>query len=107
MVRFTIAAIILFAAGCATQPTLDTSAAAQRSFDGLYPIQNTVVDEAWARADLNLGGYTRIKPEGAGIQFRPARPVTRTLTRTRDRSEFPISQANRERLGKTLTEAFT
>ena len=98
---------VLTLVGCSPQPTINTSVSAERTYDGLYPIENTLVDRAWARADLDLGGYTKIKFEAAGINFRPTR--TRTGSRMAHGSSetaFHISQANRERLRATFAEAF-
>ncbi len=94
--------------GCASNATLDTSADAKRSFDGLYPFENTIVDRAWARADLDLGGYTKIKVEGAGIHYRPtsASANSRLATRRGRETDFPIDANKRERLQAMVAEAF-
>ena len=94
--------------GCASQPALDTSTGTERSFDGLYPINNTIVDRAWARGDLDLSGYSRIKLEGAGIQFRPTRAsASSRFTHTRaGETDFPIDEKNRQRLRDTVRDAF-
>ncbi len=101
-------ACIFATVGCASQPTLDTSASAERSFDGLYPISNTTVDQAWARADLDLSGYTKIKLEGAGIQYRPASTAasSRSSARLGRATNFPLDDKQRERLRATVGEAF-
>lgn len=94
--------------GCVTQATLDTSLDAKRSFDGLYPFENTIVDRAWARADLDLSGYTKIKIEGMGILFRPtsAAANSRNAVRKGNVTDFPINETKRERLRETMAEAF-
>ncbi len=98
----------LGAAGCASQAVLNTSAEAERSFDGLYPFDNTVVDRAWARADLDLSGYTKIKLEGMGIQYRPtsAASKSRLAAVKGNESDFPINAEKRERLRQTVADAF-
>jgi hypothetical protein len=87
---------------------LDTSQEAERSFDGLYPFENTIADRAWARADLDLSGYTKIKVEGAGIQFRPtsAAANSRIAVVRANETDFPINEKDRERLRQTVADAF-
>ena len=99
---------VLAALGCTSPAVLDTSAGAERSFDGLYPFAHTTVDRAWARADLDLSGYTRIKLEGTGIQYRPTSAAARSgLTAVQRReNSFPIDAKNRERLKQTFADAF-
>ena len=103
-----LTASILTLAGCASQPVIDTSASAERSFDGLYPIENTIVDKAWARGDIDLSGYTRLKIETTGIQYRPTRSAAASrLSRIRaGETDFPIDDKQRARLAETLREAF-
>jgi hypothetical protein len=99
--------IVSLLGACALQPVIDTSSG-ERTFDGLFPISHARVDRAWARADLDLAGYRRIKLEGAGIQYRPTSPsaATRMSSVRRHETDFPISAANRERLEKLLREEF-
>lgn len=103
-----LAALFLVTGGCAVQPALSTSPDAERSFDGLYPFEHTVVDRAWARADIDLSGYTKIKLEGAGISFRPAKPAAKTnLAQARsNQSNFEIDAKTRDRLRQTVSDAF-
>ena len=98
---------ISIAAGCTSQPTLNVSDDAQRSFDGLYPFNNPRVGQAWARADVDLSDYTNIKLEGAGIRYRKTSPNAgnRFAARSRE-TEFPLNAEARERLQKTLADAF-
>lgn len=98
----------IWLAGCAAQPVLDTSASAQRSFDGLYPFTHTGVDQAWARADLDLSGYKRVKLESAGIEYRPTTAAANSrlaLTRAGE-TEFPLNEKQRQRLAEIFAEAF-
>lgn len=105
-IALSLAAFIL--TGCASQPSLDTSGAADRSFDGLYPFENTIVDRAWARADLDLAGYTKIRLESAGIQYRPTSATAKSrlsAVRAGD-AEFSLDAKQRARLRETVAEAF-
>lgn len=109
LVRKLIAAVAIASlGGCASNATLDTSAEAKRSFDGLYPFENTIVDRAWARADLDLSGYSKIKVEGTGIQYRPtsAAANSRLAVRRGTETDFPIDAKKRQRLRETVAAAF-
>ena len=67
------------AAGCASgPPVLDTSAEAERSFDGLYPLRNSRADAAWAVENLDLSGYNKVLLQGAGIEYTPAKSGSRS-----------------------------
>lgn len=106
--RLSVLLVAASLAGCATQATLDTSEDAKRSFDGLYPFSSTIVDRAWARADLDLSGYTKIKVEGTGIQFRPtsAAANSRLAAQKGSETDFPIDAKKRERLREIVAGAF-
>ena len=99
----------LLVAACATQPpTIDTSASAEQTFDGLYPVDNVRVDMAWARRDLELSGYDKIIVQGAGIHYRPvkARAGSRSAIARRGETEFPLTEAQKDRVQEAFTSAF-
>ena len=75
--------VVALLAGCASQPTLNTSSDANKSFDGLYPIEGGQVDRAWARADLDLSGYSKMMLQSAGIHYRPVKANKNGSTRKR------------------------
>jgi len=93
--------------GCAAQPTINTDAT-QRSHDGLYAIDNSIVDQAWVRGDLDLSGYNKIKLESSGIQYRPTKAGANSrMAARRGETDFPVQQENRDRLLQIVAEAFT
>ncbi len=97
-----LALVTLLCTACATMnPTIDTSADAEVSFDGLYPVEGTRVSKAWARPDVDLSGYNKIMLEGVGIQYRPVKKVARNSG-----NEFPIPPERKEELREVLGEAF-
>ncbi len=98
--------ITLLCTACAMNPTIDTSADAELSFDGLYPVKGVRVSKAWARQDVDLSIYNKIMLEGAGIQYRPVKNVSATRAASSRASEFPISESTKERMEKVLSEAF-
>lgn len=67
-----LAFLSLASGGCATPtPTIDSGPNAEVTFDGLHEVQNSAADKAWAMPDLDLSGYTKIKLQSAGIEYRP------------------------------------
>ena len=76
----------------------------QVSFDGLVRVYGTSMDEAWVRQGFEPAAYTKIMFRGAGIEYRPVRPASRT--RLGRQTEFPISDANKARLEDVVAEEF-
>ncbi len=101
-----LALITVLGTACATNPTIDTSAEAELSFDGLYPVKGARVSKAWARQDVDLSIYNKIMLEGAGIHYRPVKNVSATRAASSRASEFPISESTKERLEAVLREGF-
>ena len=101
--RFLFGAIVAcqVLVGCVTQTPRQTS---NLSFDGLEPVQNTRMDEAWVRSDFDPASYSKIMFRGAGIEYRPVDPASRI--RIGNHTQFPINDANKKRLEETVTEEF-
>ena len=99
-----LSAIALLCTGCAMNPTIDTSADAGLSFDGLYPVEGTRADKAWARQDVDLSIYDKIMLEGVGIHYRPVKDVSRAAQSRA--SEFPISAETKKEMREVLSEGF-
>ena len=91
----------LLLAGCATNPNEPAVLGDEETFDGLRRVENSRASAAWLRPDIDLSSYTKIRLQGASLSFRP---VTRTGSSAR---EFPVSEANQERMKQVLTEVFT
>jgi len=96
---------VLFA-GCTTTPTIDTSTDAELSFDGLYPVEHTRVDRAWARKDIDLSSYEKIMLQGAGIHYRPLKEVSAFTASRSGKSDFPVPEQNKQELKEILQEGF-
>ena len=63
-----LAAILI---ACTTAPpTIQTGPDVEISFDGLHKVDNSKADEAWARPDFDLSGYTKLWPLGFGVEYR-------------------------------------
>ena len=93
-------------AGCATpSPTIDISA--EPTFDGLFPVQNSAADRAWAREGLDLSVYTKIKLESIGVEYRPDVEASRMWTMRRSSGgPFEITPEARERFEVLIAEVF-
>ena len=64
-----IGALGVACASTSRAPQLGT----ETTFDGLVEVVNARASAAWIRPDFDLSGYTRVKLEGAGIEYRPVR----------------------------------
>ena len=95
---------ILLQSCAATQPTLDTSADAELSHDGLSPVKDAVVDKLWVRPDFDLRGYTKLLLNPVGIQYRPVKSVSR-VSSSRS-TEFPVTDSQKVRLIEIINEEF-
>jgi len=94
-------------AGCAAQaPTLDTSEGAEMSFDGLYPVQNSIADQAWARSDVDLTQYSKIILQSAGIEYRPGGESGRTYMSRTNADHFEVTDRQKARLLEIVNEKF-
>ena len=84
-------------------PRIQTGPDAEVSFDGLYRVERSVMDMAWAKPTLDLTGYSKLLLVGAGLAFREVEDPGRY---DRTATEFPISEETRERLRETVREIF-
>lgn len=99
-----LAASCLLLLACAPrQPVIDADAP---SYDGMVPVRDSGMKEAWIKPDLNLSTYERMVLLPIEVQFRAVRPTAGTrLGRSQD-TEFPISPADQKRLVDIVTEVF-
>lgn len=100
--------VALFAtmAACTTAPTIQEGPDAEVTFDGLVAIDNSVFQRAWIDPDIDLSFYNQIMSGGAEFEFRAVRGNAGTSSRASSRNEFPISEANQQRLKDTVGEVF-
>jgi hypothetical protein len=107
-IRLLIVALsVSWIVGCtASAPTIDTSAAAEPTFDGLYPVKGGRMDGAWARPGFNVEQYSKIMLEGTGVEFRPGgseRSVAMTASRT---EYFALTPEQKARFEVEMGKAF-
>lgn len=102
---FLSSASLLFA--CAPQtPTIDTSPGAETTFDGLHRVLNSSADDAWARPDLDLSGFTKVRVVAAGIEFRPGGEAGRTWSARSRGGPFEVTEQQKTLLARIVAEAF-
>ena len=107
--RISIAlAALLLAAGCAgSNPTIDTTAEAEKTFDGLYPVKGGTADAAWARPGADISQYSKIMLQGVGVEYRPGGESGRLYHARSSADHFEISEKQKEKLNEILREAFS
>ncbi len=90
---------------CASTPAAGPDRTAALSYDGLTPLENTVMTQVWVREGFSLAGYGKVILEGAGIRYRP---VTEPNSRGQRNAaiEFPVSAAQKAELEALITEEF-
>ena len=102
-----LTAVLGLVAGCAgSSPTLDTSAEAEMTFDGLYPVKGGTADQAWARPGADISQYSKIMLEGVGIEYRPGGESGRLFHSRTSADHYAISDTQKKRLREIVGEAF-
>ena len=100
-----VAISTLFAVGgCSTSTVGVPELESNETYDGLVKVKNPKVSGAWMRPDFTLEGYTKIMLVGAGIEYRPVKPVNRAAASSA--TQFPLTPDQKERLRTIVTEAF-
>jgi hypothetical protein len=101
--RLFIVAVATAAVGCAPRPVIDYAGEAR---DGLVPVRDSGMQEAWIRPDVNLSRYRKVMLAPVEVQFRTLPPgAGKSLNPSGDR-EFPISPDDQARLVTVVTEVF-
>ena len=100
-----VAAITI--AGCATPPpTVDTSAEAEMTFDGLFPVKDSRADQAWARPDVDLTQYSKVMLQSIGIEYRPGGESGRTLSSRSSGGPYEVTEEQKDRFEELMRETF-
>ncbi len=76
------------------------------TYDGMVPVRDSGMQEAWVKADINISSYRQILLLPVEVQFRAVRPVTGNLTLAGQDGNFPVSPKNQQRLAETVTTVF-
>mgnify|MGYP001815170439 CR=1 FL=1 len=98
-----VAVSLALVAGCAaSSPTVDTSAEAEMTFDGLYPVKGGTADSAWARPGADLSAYSKVMLQGVGIEYRPGGESGRLYSARRSSDYFEITDDQKRRFEELL-----
>lgn len=106
--RFPIfVAIVALLGGCAgSTPTIDTSPEAEVTFDGLHEIKGGRANKAWARPDADIAQYSKIRLQGAGIQYRSGGDARKRYNPSTVGKHFEVTEKQKARLVEVVSEAF-
>lgn len=103
--RVTAAVVFLALAGCGSAPpTVDVTS--EPTFDGLYAVKNSQADQAWARPDIDISKYSKIRLQSAGIEYRPGGESGRTWTARSRGGPYEVTDEQKARFQAILREAF-
>ena len=104
---FYLVATAIIVAGCATPaPTIETGPDAETTHDGLVRVDNSAFQRAWVDPTIDLSQYNKIMPGGAAFEFRAVRSSGSGTMRRSSATEFPISEADRQKLKDLADEIF-
>ena len=92
---------------CTTAPpTIQTGPDAELSFDGLHKVDNSQADIAWARADFDISGYSKILPVGAGVEYRQVKDRGRSTMARSQGGPYFIDDKARGQFETLVTDVF-
>ena len=104
---FAAMAIAGLVAGCAgTSPSINTSADAEMTFEGLYPVEGGTADAAWARPGVDLSVYSKIMLQGVGVEYRPGGESGRFYRPGRTDDYFEITDKQKQRFSALVAKVF-
>ena len=107
MKKIAMLCVVALMAACAPVPTLDTSADAVLSFDGLTPIKNARLGNAWIDPDVDFTQYNKILPGKAEFEFRAVKKSARSSSMRRsNETEFWISDESKQKLIDEVSKVF-
>lgn len=101
-----IASSALIGACAGSTPVLDTSAEAEVTFDGLYPVKGGTADAAWARQGVDISQYSKIMLQGVGIEYRPGGESGRLYSTTSRAEHFELTDKQKRKFEAVLRDAF-
>lgn len=99
-------------AGCSATPTFQTGDDAEVTFDGLTRMDGTVMDIVWARTDIDLTSYSKIKFESLGVEYRDVdgpysgRAGTSSMRSRSGVTEFQLDADTRAHFEEEIGSAF-
>lgn len=107
LTRIVLPFVAVIVGACSTAPpAIDMSDSAEVTFDGLRPILNSRADAAWAVADLDLSGYSKIMLRGEAIEYRPGGEAGQTRMARMRGGPYVVTEKQKERLLAVVREEF-
>ncbi len=97
--------LALIGACASSTPTIDTSAEAEMTFDGLYPVEGGTADAAWARPGADISQYSKIMLQGVGIEYRPGGESGRLFHARSGADHYEITDAQKARFVEVMRDA--
>lgn len=111
-IQFTtlLASALLFA-GCTTTPEFQSGPDAEVTHDGLTRVDKTTMDAVWARSDIDLKGYNKVRFDAVGIEYRPVKgPYSGRAgtgsTRRPMQDEFALDDKQKAQVAEEIRNAF-
>jgi len=107
-----LAGLAIITAGCSsTPPQFQSGPEAEVTFDGLTRVDNTRMNTVWARKDIDLSSYTKVRFESVNVEYRPAKgPYSgragTASTWSRSQNTFPLDDASKKLVADTIFSAF-
>ena len=99
-------AAVLFS-GCTTAPpTIDMSPDAEVTFDGLHPVKNSRMAQAWARPDFDISTFSKVMLQGADAEFRPGGQNPRQRRSLGPNDHFAVTPEQKVRFQEQMSAAF-
>lgn len=103
----------LASAACSSNPTFQTGSDAEVTHDGLTRVDGTVMDAVWARTDIDLTTFRKVRLQGVGVEFRPVQGAysgragtTSIRTSSSNRNEFQLDEATQALFIEEIGGAF-
>jgi len=97
-------ATILASTACTpANPVIETDGP---TYDGMVPVRDSGMKEAWVKPDINISSYRQILLLPVEVQFRATRPGAGNATFASQDRNFPVSPENQQRLVDTVTTVF-
>jgi len=89
--------------GCAAKVADETREVL--SYDGLVPLEDTLMTQVWVREGYSLAGYDKVMLVGADIQYRPIRKQSSDADSIA-LTAFPVTEAKKREFEQLITEEF-
>ncbi|MGB5410604.1 MAG: DUF3313 family protein [Woeseiaceae bacterium] len=105
-----LASALLFA-GCTTTPQFQSGPDAELTHDGLTRVDKTIMDVVWARTDIDLTTYSKIRFKAVGVEYRPVKgPYSGRAgtgsTKRPMQDEFALNEDQKKQVAEEIGSAF-